>query len=402
MKVLLRLFYSLSILLISIVPLKAIPQFSLISGNRCNSCHVNNQGAGIRNDLGWYSYRDVGAIQPDDLGLGSIWGFQDSLRNAIGSKANIGFDSRIQFVRSRNPEAESSIIPMQFSLYGSYAFTPWITAEGSYNVGPIKYRGQQSATASVIVQPSLEYPSLRIGFFQPSIGVRNDDHTTMNRQIAGGWLNEYMLTPYSQMTLIAPNFSALGAEMQYESVHWLSVSAGVFSNSTLNQNAVSYSNKTSTAISLRAVVWPRFFDNTVNTYLGSSMLVNGDFSMMNYFMGIGITDVASLSVDLVESTLNHNKSTEVPLKSGSFVSSNSKTISSELMLQAYTWLFPFVRGEYAELDYEYDTKIMIRQYVLGMQIMPLPNIEIRPEYRIFDTELPGYIGRWGAQLHIYY
>jgi hypothetical protein len=32
----------------------------------------------------------------------------------------------------------------------------------------------------------------------------------------------------------------------------------------------------------------------------------------------------------------------------------------------------------------------------------LPNVELRPEYRIFDTYRPGMIGRWGAQLHLYY
>ena len=63
-----------------IVDLLALPQMSLLSGNRCSSCHVNQQGGGTRNDLGWYTYRDVSALQPAKGIMEDFWGIQDTLR----------------------------------------------------------------------------------------------------------------------------------------------------------------------------------------------------------------------------------------------------------------------------------------------------------------------------------
>ena len=127
---------------------------------------------------------------------------------------------------------------MQFSVYGQHSFTPWLGVDAAYNIGPIRYKGQSSWSGSLRFQPGLELPLLRIGMLQPTIGIRNDDHTTLNRQIPADWLTDEVLTPYSQMTLIAPNFAAPGIEIGYEGLHWFSVHAGVFSNSSLNDNAV--------------------------------------------------------------------------------------------------------------------------------------------------------------------
>jgi hypothetical protein len=167
--------------------LHALPQMSLLSGNRCSSCHVNQQGGGTRNDLGWYTYRDVSALQPAKGIMEDFWGIQDTLRDWIGAKSNIGFDMRFQYIRSRNPESEASFFPMQFSIYGHHQFTPWLGIEGAYNVGPIRYKGQQSWSGSVLLQPGIDLPQVRIGMFQPTIGIKNDDHTTLNRQIAADW-----------------------------------------------------------------------------------------------------------------------------------------------------------------------------------------------------------------------
>ena len=54
------------------------------------------------------------------------------------------------------------------------------------------------------IQPSFKLPRLRIGYFQPSIGVRYDDHTAVVRQIAEG---------SGPRSLIAPNYAEVGAEL---------------------------------------------------------------------------------------------------------------------------------------------------------------------------------------------
>ncbi|MBK7412179.1 MAG: hypothetical protein IPI29_06455 [Ignavibacteria bacterium] len=45
----------------------------LMSGNRCANCHVNQQGAGLRNELGWYSMMDESVIKPASVGLGGLY-----------------------------------------------------------------------------------------------------------------------------------------------------------------------------------------------------------------------------------------------------------------------------------------------------------------------------------------
>lgn len=379
----------------------ALPQMSLLSGNRCSSCHVNQQGGGTRNDLGWYTYRDVSAFQPAKGIMEDFWGIQDTLRDWIGAKSNIGFDMRFQYIRSRNPESEASFFPMQFSVYGHHQFTPWLGIEGAYNVGPIRYKGQQSWSGSVLLQPGIDLPQVRIGMFQPTIGIKNDDHTTLNRQIAADWLTPEILTPYSQMSLIAPHFASPGIELGYEGLHWLSVHAGVFSNSILNQNAVTHDTSGSLAFTSRIMFWPRFFENSLNTYIGASILVNGEMSITQLMLGVGLTDRLSLNIESTLSNISHDRSIEP--RNITFRSGESRTVSAELMYQIEPWLLPYIRSEYAELNQDANMQsTIIRQFIIGAQIFVLPNVEFRPEYRIFDTFRPGMIGRWGAQLHLYY
>ena len=379
----------------------ALPQMSLLSGNRCSSCHVNQQGGGTRNDLGWYTYRDVSAFQPAKGIMEDFWGIQDTLREWIGAKSNIGFDMRFQYIRSRNPESEASFFPMQFSVYGHHQFTPWLGIEGAYNVGPIRYKGQQSWSGSVLLQPGIDLPQVRIGMFQPTIGIKNDDHTTLNRQIAADWLTPEILTPYSQMSLIAPHFASPGIELGYEGLHWLSVHAGVFSNSILNQNAVTHDTSGSLAFTSRIMFWPRFFENSLNTYIGASILVNGEMSITQLMLGVGLTDRLSLNIESTLSNISHDRCIEP--RNITFRPGESRTVSAELMYQIEPWLLPYIRSEYAELNQDANMQsTIIRQFIIGAQIFVLPNVEFRPEYRIFDTFRPGMIGRWGAQLHLYY
>ncbi|MFM6955749.1 MAG: hypothetical protein ACKOX1_04275 [Ignavibacteria bacterium] len=385
----------------TIVNLHALPQMSLLSGNRCSSCHVNQQGGGTRNDLGWYTFRDVSAVQPAKGIMEDVWGIQDTLREWIGAKSNIGFDMRFQYIRSRNSESEASLFPMQFSLYGHHQLMPWLGIEGAYNIGPIRYRGQQSWSGSILVQPDKNLPQVRLGMFQPTIGIKNDDHTTLNRQLAADWLTAEILTPYNQMTLIAPYFASPGIEIGYESLHWLSFHAGVFSNDNLNQNTVTYDTSGSLAFTSRIMFWPKFFDNALNTYIGASVLLNGEMSITQFMLGLGLTDQLSLSMETTLANTAHNRSIEP--RNITYVPSDSKTVSAELMYQIEPWLLPYFRSEYAELSQKNPSQsTIIRQFIIGAQIFILPNMEIRPEYRIFDTYRPGMIGRWGAQLHLYY
>jgi len=60
-------------------PLYAIPQFALLTGNRCSNCHVaTGGGGGMRNDLGWYSFNDVSIIPRNGSLLGWMYAGDNS------------------------------------------------------------------------------------------------------------------------------------------------------------------------------------------------------------------------------------------------------------------------------------------------------------------------------------
>ena len=41
-------------------------------------------------------------------------------------------------------------------------------------------------------------------------------------------------------------------------------------------------------------------DDNLNTYLGSSVLINDDFTFINTFAGVGLSDKASLMLDFCD------------------------------------------------------------------------------------------------------
>jgi hypothetical protein len=210
-------------------PVFAIPQFSLLTGNRCINCHVNTQGSGLRNELGWYVSHDTRMIKPADVPLLKMLYALDGESNSyFDGLLTLGIDARFQLAgSSRNQDAPPRFFPMQASIYAALNPTDWLTIEGSYNAGPVRYAGQQSWTASVIVQPTVVSPRLRVGHFQPSLGMRYDDHTLLVRNVAGS----------NSSPLIAPNFAEYGAELSYDGVKWLSLAAGAFLPRSLAQLA---------------------------------------------------------------------------------------------------------------------------------------------------------------------
>lgn len=375
---------------------EATPQFSLLSGNRCQNCHVSQQGGGLRNELGWYSYNDVGLLQPSWLGLEEFYKSIGEQNTLVDDKLTIGFDFRLQMAKShKSPDAENKIFPMQAALHASYAVSDWLTAEGTYNFGKKRYNGQTAWSGSLLLQPDFSFPQLRLGFFQPSIGMRYDDHTMLVRQVTG---NDYL-------PLIAPNYADAGAELNYEGLKWFTVGAGVFRADHLSENLVQNTAgnlvplvaKDDLTFNGRIIFWPRLFEHTINTYVGSSYLANGDFSLVTAFAGIGWTDNIALLAEYMHSD-----------KSGSRKTDN---MSVELMYQLTPPILLYVRAEHGSTEQRLEAATLdntMTQWVIGSQIFLLPYVELRPEFRIVDTEQTPRLSdqyrsqRFAMQLHIFY
>lgn len=388
----------------------ALPQFSLMTGNRCLTCHVNAQGGGIRSELGWYAAKDAGMINPKDVPLlKDLYALDGESNSFIDGQLTIGMDLRGQMTRSpARDNAQRRFFPMQLALYGALKLNgaEWLTLEGGFDAASLwqsargSYSGQSGWTASALIQPGLTLPLLRVGHFQPTTGVRYDDHTMLIRQISGAF----------SRPLIPPMYAEWGAEIQYDGLQWLSLSAGAFLPQNISAINVPFANGdfgsiiagispeaplnqllSAPTFTGRAKVWLRTEDHLLNSYLGASVLNNGNFRMLNAFVGAGLTDRLSLMGEYMTANLPN-----------AFLLQNWTV---ELTYRPFAWLYPYVRYEQGRSQI-YDgsttpTNNYANNLTIGVQWFPLPYLELRPEWRLYDTERFTST-RWNLQVHFFY
>lgn len=366
----------------------SIPQYSLLSGNKCINCHVNGAGGGARNSLGWYAKKDDGLIKPSWIGLGSTFDAIDGVNNIFNNKARFGFDLRLLSYRGGGAKlADRKIILMQAEPYLVISPMNGLNIVGNVNFEmDDAYPGQSPYNAYVQYQPGSEYPWLQIGVFQPPIGIRFDDHTEATKQYA---------SPYPR-PLYPPDYSELGAMLNYEDIKWLGLSAGLFSQNYFNDITLSdnigLTPKKSVSSLVKAVFSPRFFENNINTHIGGSWYHNnsGNFDMYNLFAGVGYSDLISL---IGEYAVSKNKDRL-----------NTDNFTIELAYQPFGYFLLYGRMESAYSDYllqkaQYD----FGGYVFGGKIDLLPYIALQPEYRILkDKSKSSYTAYYSIQLHVFY
>ncbi|MBU3741118.1 MAG: hypothetical protein FGM24_02415 [Candidatus Kapabacteria bacterium] len=379
----------------------AIPQFSALSGNRCSNCHVAPHGGGLRSETGWYSYYDVGLISRENAAVKWLYDLDES-NSYLGGMLTAGMDFRIQNTRSFSSDAAKRVtFPMQASLYAALTPISGVTLEGSFNLAALRtsasgskvaYPGQRDGHFSAIIKPDNAWPSLRLGLFRPGVGVRYDDHTVFPGSL---------MTSIGRQPLLAPNWAEYGAELNYEGLKWLTLTAGVFGTGALSQLQVptgsgvvqALANDESPLLVAKAVLWPRMFNDMLNVYVGGSVLATEGYSMVNTFMGAGITDNLSLTADLLL------------MKTDDIVSTRSGMV--ELTYQVTPEILPFVRWEGASTTFDAlkangaDDDVVYAG-VFGAHVFVLPYVVLRPEYRMWDTRLPGTTSRWNFQLYVFY
>ena len=405
-----RCFAAIACVALQISSAQALPQFSLMTGNRCLTCHVNAQGGGIRSELGWYAAKDASMINPKDVPLLRELYALDGESNAyLDGQLTIGMDLRGQMTRSpRSNLAERRFFPMQLALYGALNVigAEWLTLEGGFDVASLwqaargTYPGQSGWSASALIQPGLTLPLLRVGHFQPTLGVRYDDHTMLIRQISGAF----------GRPLLPPMYADWGAELQYDGLQWLSLAAGAFLPRNLSaiRSATTSGEFTSILGALspessfgelladpivtgRVKLWLRTEDHALNSYVGGSTLYHSGFQLWNAFAGVGLTDRLSLMGEYMTSAMR-----------GGFTTQNW---SLELTYRPFAWLYPYVRYEQGRTQNPASGGAFSAAYAnnltVGAQWFPLPYLELRPEWRFYDTER-NTSTRWNLQVHLFY
>jgi hypothetical protein len=379
---------------------EAIPMFSLLTGTRCSACHFDPQGSGLRTELGWSTMNYTGLFQWIGEDTSGIPRTNELLNGMVVP----GGDARFQLVRDSKTNQEL-FIPMQLST--SLGFMPnhqvslytdinWASVyvrsitstKDLFGATSGLYPGETDYDLTLQYEPDIALPSIRVGMIEPSLGIRQDDHTLFTSMDA-----------VNNITLIPPYYNEVGGEFTYEGIRWLTVNAGVFNAynlaaidptiGTINSNF----NFQHPSVSGRIVLWPQLLDQGLNGEFGGSALVNGSFRMFDGFGGIGLADKATFFVEGLYSKDAADR-----------IVRNFSVIGS---LQLAPWLIPEWRYDWGMTEVYPGVSLgWATAFLLGFEFFPWPYIEIRPEYRVTDiTPFYGtgtHTGQWTAQLHIFY
>jgi hypothetical protein len=138
-------------------------------------------------------------------------------------------------------------------------------------------------------------------------------------------------------------------------------------------------------------LWPKLVEQKLNFYLGGSYLKNDDFQLTNLFGGVGLQDKVAVMGEYVFSDKEAARETT--------------TATLDLSIQAKPGLIIYARGEQGEVTQQRastaNIELTTRQAVLGAQVFLTPQIELRPEYRLLDTETFRST-RYALQVHVFY
>lgn len=378
------------------------PEFAFWTGNKCSKCHVNPQGGGVRTEFGWKFLRDASYFPIGNETIQKIYSLFDKEKYAydlnIGSDTlnritfekgfAFGYDFRLQMARSHKTElARRKVFPMEAGFYISITPSPLLNLNAQYNLGRMVFQGQDDWMASANLDIGGIFPSLRVGKFQPSVGIRDCDMTSFDRRIA---------SIDGTSSLFPPDYSEFGAELSFNKLEFFDLFVGAFHSRFLskvtifgNIPIVSSKNPSFTA---KAILYPPLLDEIItHSLLGSSILINGNFVYTSSFIGFGILDNLVIYGELATSSLKGYRET------------------TNWLLKAYYVLtrgiIPFARYEIGKTDLQITPqshwKFNNKQILLGIKIFPMPYLEIISEYRYLKTVETESI-RWALQIHLYY
>ncbi|GAB1370610.1 hypothetical protein MASR1M45_06710 [Candidatus Kapaibacterium sp.] len=394
-----------------VLDVQSRPQYSLIQsyGTKCTGCHINTQGGGIRNNPGWMSRNQSALIDPESIGLRGLFDLTQETNQFLDDKFTYGFDFRYQTARwgSQSGVSERKHMVMQWSNYLAYEPTEWLTIEGLYNFGYdihsiMRYPGQQPGAASAIIKPGEDLPIIRVGYFQPTIGTKYEDHTMLNRQIASGQRG---------IPVVPDDYAELGFQIDYEALSWLGVSFGMFSSENLSKTSIPIGlsgagapvNGNHMSSVFRVVLFPPELAPGINVFAGGTLFFNSPlktdngiyfgnehYYIGNVFFNIGLVDKLALMTEYMRTVKQ------------TLLEANNFTV--ELNYQVFEPLIAYARLETGNTKYIADNRdFTTNHYVFGAKAYILPYIAFLPEYRINDkTHLEGYAAQWAFQVHVFY
>jgi hypothetical protein len=338
--------------------LHALPRFAARSAAKCQSCHVNPTGAGMRNFYGSTSYgREALPIKSwqEEFRL-------DEFSTQLTDFLSYGLDFRFLYFYQKkdNPDAtRSSFFPMQMDMY----FNMRVSKKINVYVNPAfgsSDRLEIYAAANIL--PIDGY--IKAGRFTPAYGLRIDDHTVFVRE----------KTPFRNN-----RGQAAGAE--------IGINPGPL---TLLVSATNTSGDRDVQLpkAIVAKAEARFKFDAVSILLGGSSF-NRPVDKINLVGGYGLVAWDGNATLMGAAEYIRGSSIEMSVNGERGGSNNARADLKQLAVTVEAD-YVVIQGVDLKLMYDFfdpDTKLKTgkaTRYSAGFEFFPVSGVEIRPLFRYTD------------------
>jgi hypothetical protein len=323
----------------------ALPRFALRSGAKCQSCHVNPSGGGMRQAFGVQFGRETLPVPTwsDDFNL-------DDFSTKLSETISVGADFRTLFYYIKNPVGSSNaFFQMQGDLYMNFKLAKKVNIYLDRGLTNYEIFGKLD------VLPANGF--IKIGRFVPNFGVKVDEHRVYAREFTG----------FSQETS-APFYT--GGEIGF-SPGPLTITGGVYNASDGRAPGIS-SNK---AFLGRAEAMFKAGEN-LNFWLGANIFnkeVGGTkTTLLGGFGAVSIGDFTVMAeVDFIKNKIVGD------------------TTGVVVYAEADYMLVPGfdLKAIYDFYDPDKDLKTGSKwRLSFGFEFFPISGVEVRPLYRIIKED----------------
>ena len=365
----------------------ALPRFAVRSGAKCQSCHVNPTGGGMRNFYGSTTYgRETLPIKSwqEEFAL-------DDFSTQLSDFFSYGIDFRFLYFYQKQGTtlaSRSSFFPMQADVYTNLKLSKKISIYANPAFGTTIERYEIFGIANVL--PLSGY--VKLGRMTPSYGLRLDDHTTYVRE-ATPFRNNLGQDAGIEIGLAPGPITLMGA--------------------VLNGSGGDRASDKPRAILSR--VSAQFAAGPVNILLGGSTYnnvsnIDDRINMLGGFAVLSLDGNLTLIAD-VERIKGNSRTMKVNSQrttgSGSFKIFNDGKDLEQLATYVEA-NYVLVQGVDFKAAYDFfdpDTKLTtgaVTRYTFGFEFFPMSGVEVRPLYRYTkDTVLGLTANEMHVMFHFY-
>jgi hypothetical protein len=334
--------------LVAVPPAGALPRFASKTGARCQSCHVNPSGAGMRAPFGVRYGRERLPVSEwsEDFEI-------EDLTNLVTNILGAGADVRTlyyyrQLPDSARPSNSNALWQMQGDIYLNFRVAKKVSVYFEKGL----YSGFEVFGLLTFLPAG---GHIKVGKFTPNFGTRLDDHTTYIRGVTG--------------------FSPEGGRPEHTGIEVgfapgpITLTGGFYNS----QDGFGAGTGNGKAV-LGRVDWMANLGKDVSLSLGANVFTKqepGD-GRSTLLGGLGAFSAGDLTVfgeaDLVRTTAGGATSTGIV----TYVEADYAVVQGVDVKVAFDYFDP---------DKDHQTGSYNR-YSIGLEFFPISGVEVRPMYRL--------------------